>query len=75
MVAGESLGEHYLSEVVIVVLLLFFSGCANASRGLSIIEQVENIIHEIIFVRVLLVMQTGLKSLLKDGDDVSAISG
>jgi len=68
------------SERKVVVLLFFF--CASSSRsragtyaphGLRIIKQIQNIVHEVVLVRVLLVVEASLESLLEDGYDVCAI--
>ena len=64
-------------EVIVLLFLLFVSSrsCASsyASCWLSIVEQVQNIIHKIVFMWVLFVVKTLFKRLLKDGDDVCAI--
>ena len=44
-----------------------------ATRGLGVVKQVENVIHEVILVRVLLVVQARLQSLLEDGYHVRSI--
>ena len=67
-----------LSECEVIVLLFLFvtsRSCTStyASSWLRIIEQVQNIIHKIVFVWVLFVVESWFKSLLKDGDDICAI--
>ena len=64
-------------EVIVLLFLLFVSSrsCTSsyASCWLRIVEQVQNIIHKIVFVWILFVVKSLFKRLLKDGDDVCAI--
>ena len=67
------------SESEVIILLLFFTSCSSTTSTtdspcwLCIIQQVENVVHEVIFMRVLLVLQASFKGLLEDSDDVCAI--
>jgi len=62
------------SEVILLLLLLMIrGGSAYASRWLGVVEQVQDVIHEVILMRVLLVVEPRLKGLLKDSHYVGAI--
>ena len=52
--------------------------CGSSSSyspcGLRVIQQVQDIVHEVVFVRILLVLEASLESLLEDRHDVCSIS-
>ena len=63
------------SEVIFLLLLLVTrGGSAYTSRWLGVVEQVQDVIHEVILMWVLLVVKPRLKGLLKDSHYVGAVS-
>jgi hypothetical protein len=76
MDAKMALRSNRLSESEVIFLLLFFmirSGGAYASGWLGVVKQVQDVIHEVILMRVLLVVKPCLEGLLKDSHYVGAV--
>jgi len=70
----QTKGNSRLSERKIVVLLLFLLGrSSDPPRWLRVVQQVQNIVHKVVLVRVLLVVEPRLERLLKDGHNVGAV--
>ena len=64
---------------VVVLLLLFVPGCATAAttpyppRRFGVVEEVKNIVHEVVLMRILLVLQTCFEGLLENGHHIRTI--
>ena len=72
----RALGQSESEVIVLLLLLVIISGCsADASGWLSVVQQVQNVIHEVVLVRIFLVVKSCFKGLLKDGNNVGAICG
>ena len=63
------------SEVIVLLLLLSRSTTSYTSGWLGIVEQVQNIVHKVVLMWILLVVKASFQGLLEDCYNVGAVGG